>query len=160
MKHERAPTTPPPIRRGEYLAYAHVLENHSLWAFSANFQWLKVSKVTSTHHNVSFEPIHMSLWPYVTKIQPDKSHVSKNRCFRKFRPYSVNFLLPNVAETAKRHIYTPNHLVCAHFHVYATILMFRKTAVLGSFGRIRSISDIYTLRPFIWAYSQVSMTFR
>ena len=63
----------PPIRRGiDYLVYAHVLENPRYWAFLANFRWPKLSKGTPTHQDLSFEPIHMSLRPSVTKIQPCK----------------------------------------------------------------------------------------
>ena len=91
VKHEKVPTAPP-IRRGiDYLEYAHVLENHSFGAFSANFRWPKVLKGTSTHQNLSFEPVHMSWRPYVTKKRPGKAYISKNRCFRKFRPDSTNF---------------------------------------------------------------------
>ena len=70
VKHEKASKH---LNRGiDYLVYAHVLENQSFWAFSTNFWWLKVSKGTPTHQDLSFEPIHMSLRQNVTKIQPEK----------------------------------------------------------------------------------------
>ena len=83
MKHEKAPTAPQFEGGIDYLVYAHVLENQSFWDILANFRWPKVS---STHQDLSFEPIHMSLRPSITKKQPGKSHILKNRCFWTFWP--------------------------------------------------------------------------
>ena len=72
------------------------LENHTFrktavfWTFwpnsaiSGGRTWLKLSKGTSTYRDLSYEPFPRSLRPSVTKKQPGKAHVSKNRCFRTF----------------------------------------------------------------------------
>ena len=52
----------------------------------------KMSKGTSTGHDLSYEPIPRSLRPFVLKKQPGKAYVSKNRFFGHFgqiRPFPV-----------------------------------------------------------------------
>ena len=77
--------------------YDHPLQRNSLekhkfrkplfWTFWSNSAisggriWSKLSKGTSTGQDLSFELIPRSLRPSVTKIQPGKAHVSRNRCF-------------------------------------------------------------------------------
>ena len=82
--------------------------------------WPKLPKGTSTYQDLSFAPTPTSIRPSVTKKQPGKAHVSKNRCFRKFRPDSANFQYANVAENSKRHIYTPRPLICAYSQISTT----------------------------------------
>ena len=49
----------------------------------------KLSKGTSTGQDLSYEPIPRSLRPSVTKKQPGKAYVSKNRYFWTFWPNSA-----------------------------------------------------------------------
>ena len=68
-KHEKAPTAP--RFEGVWLSrICPCLENQSFWAFLANFWW---PKGISTHQDLSFEPIHMSVRPSVTKKHPRKN---------------------------------------------------------------------------------------
>ena len=89
MKHEKAPTAPPPDSKGYWFVYAHVMENQRFLAFLANFRWPKLSKDTSTRRDLSYEHICRSLRPSVTKNQPGISHVLKNRCFWTIWPNSA-----------------------------------------------------------------------
>ena len=91
VKHEKAPTAPPPIQRGiDYLVYAHDLKS-LLLGILANFRWPKLPKGTFSHQNISFGLSPTSIRPSVTKKQPGQANISKKGCFRKFRPDSANF---------------------------------------------------------------------
>ena len=48
-------------------------------AYSAGRIWPKLTKGTSTRQDHSYDPIPRSLRPSVTKNQPGKAHVTKNR---------------------------------------------------------------------------------
>ena len=63
----------------------------------------------------------MSLQPHFKKIQPGKTHVSKNRCFWSFwsdSSISGDVIWPKLL---KRHIYTPKSFISAYFQVTTTI---------------------------------------
>ena len=76
---------------------AYVQKNRCFWTFwpiSVIFGgriWPKLLKGTSTGPDRSHEPIFRSLRPFVTKKQPGKAYVQKNRCFWTFCPISVIF---------------------------------------------------------------------
>ena len=61
-------------------------------------------------------------------------------CFGKSQILAIFCQFP-VAENVKRHIYTPIPFIWTYSHASRTIrFMFRKTAVLGSFGHYRPFS--------------------
>ena len=90
-----------------------------------------------------------------------------------------HFRWPNLAETVKRHIYGPRPFIWAFNQVSMTFrskVLARTSsslekplfwAILANFTTSARVMltemvkrHIYGLRPFIWAYNQVSMTYR
>ena len=131
----------------DYFVCAHVLENQSLWAFSATGSWPKVSTGTSSHQALSFEPIHMSLRLNDTMIQPGE------RCFRKFQKahlHAMTFHLHSLPRLYDRPLHR-NSLEKLIFFENPLLL-----DILTCFGHFRWMNliktvkrHIYMPRPFI-----------
>ena len=123
MKHEKAPTAPPPRFEGggdggEKLMFrkTDVFGNFSQnWAIFRGRIWAKLPKGTSTRQDLSFAPTPTSIWQSATKIKPGKANVSKNRCSGIFWPKSAIFRgriwpkLPKGTSTCQDLSYEPIH---------------------------------------------------
>ena len=107
--------------------YEHPLQRNSLkklmfkktLTISGNRIWPILQKGTSPNHDLKNVPTPTSIWPSITKKRPGKAQVSKNAVLGSFgQIWPMYGNLPNLAETVKRHIYTPQPFNCAHSHVY------------------------------------------
>ena len=112
-----------------------------------------------------------------SKVITPQGYISKNAVFFTFRPNSANFLKIESGRNYQMLIYTPRPFICAHSHVHllhrnnlscpgkphvSKNRCFRKVRPYAGNRNLAETANghIYTQKPLIWAYSQVSTTIR
>ena len=128
-----------------------------IWPLPVGCFWPKWSKRTSTDQDLSFEPITKSLWASsIQKFWPVQQVFSEHeqtptppKSFSSISEDSITFRSRVLSHTSSS-LEKP---------LFSDILANLTTSGRGFLTEMVK-RHIYRLRPFIWAYNQVSVTFR